>query len=362
MVNVLPEVQGFGSLLGRNLGAGLGQGVSRAADFASQMAMEKAKMGQRQKMIQGLMGASSSQQNQTSQEDLNKRFLDALPEIENKLGRDLTPQDLDQIWGHMSQPQQQVGIGQEEDPFAIAKALALYGEPEIARVFTEEAKSKQKRSEREIERGYEESKPTRTRGREILEDLPYKENALLTMQEAIKSGNIGMFSLDNLAETTGIEGLRSPEGAAFKTASKEFFLGNLSRVGAKGLNQMMESVVLEMSPLIGRKTEANLAVTEILGAENDVVRKEAELIHDIGQEYKEKYGHYPDDLADRVYKQLRPYAIERQKEALAKVDEIKEMYEPKNKSGILMYDPAGNLRRVPHKDAKTAMKEGYRKQ
>ena len=146
MVNVLPEVQGFGSLLGRNLGAGLGQGVSRAADFASQMAMEKAKMGQRQKMIQGLMGTGSSQQPQMSQQDLNKRFLDALPEIENKLGRDLTPQDLDQVWGQMSQPQQQMGMGQEEDPFATAEALAIAGEPEIARVFTERAKTASKQS------------------------------------------------------------------------------------------------------------------------------------------------------------------------------------------------------------------------
>ena len=99
---------------------------------------------------------------------------------------------------------------------------------------------------------------------------------------------------------------------------------------------------------------------EILAAENDVSRKEADLINEIGQKYKEKHGTYPEDLAHRVNKELRPYATQRQKDALAEIDRVKQLYEPKNKQGILMYDPSGNLRRVPHGNKKEAMKEGYR--
>ena len=348
MVQILQRPPSFGEMLGQGLGSGLGQGFAQAGQFATQIGLEKYKQKQRQNLINQIEGSSG-----TNAQDMSQKFLEALPQLEQQLGRELAPQDLDQIWNAMQQ-QSQV------DPFSKAKQYAAAGEHDLSRVASDEAKLKQKISFEERKEAHALAKPTLERGRELEEDLPYKENALLTMQDAIASGNLGMLTLDNLAELTGIEGLRTPEGAAFKTASKEFFLGNLSRVGSRGLNQMMERVVLEMAPLIGRSTEANLAVTEILGAENDVSRKEAELINDIGQSYKQKHGHYPENLGHLVYKELRPYAQDRQKEALQKIDKIKSLYEPKNKEGVLMYDPAGNLRRVPHQNKKEALKEGYR--
>lgn len=352
MVQILPENPSFGTQLARNLGAGFSQGVSQAADFASKMAMKRAEM----KNLQQLIGGDQTSM-KPNNEMMTQEFIDALPQIEQHLGRDLTPQDLDQLW----QGYQQLGAQQQQkSPFSTSEKLALAGHADIGRVFAEGEKATRKEQFEREKMAHEESKPTRARGRELLEDLPYKENALTTMKNSISSGNLGMLSLDNLAEISGIEGLRSPEGAAFKTASKEFFLGNLSRVGSRGLNQMMERVVLEMAPLIGRSPQANLAVTEIMDAETDVTRKEAELINDIGQSYKEKYGHYPEDLSHRVYKELRPYATQRQKDALDKIDEIKDRFTPKNKEGVLMRDPHGGLRRIPHKDLKAAKAEGYR--
>lgn len=358
MVQVLQRQPSFGEKLGQGIGAGLGAGFSQAAQFAQQMAMEKYKQKQQKELFQEIEGQGTSNVAVDPQK-FREQFIESLPDIENQLGRDLQPEEVEKLWNGYNQMQQKKQP--QEDPFLKAKKAAAAGLHDMSRVYTEEAKTGIKAREAEVARGYEESKPTRTRGRELLEDLPYKESALSNMKAAIESGNLGMFTLDNLAEITGIEGLRSPEGAAFKTDAKEFFLGNLSRVGAKGLNQMMEKVVQEMGPLIGRKTEANLAVTEVLGAEMDVTRKEAELINEIGQAYKEKHGHYPDDLAHRVYKELSPYAKQRQKDALAEIKRIKSIYEPKNKEGILMYDPSGNLRRVPHKDISSAKESGYRK-
>lgn len=368
MVQILPEVPSFGTQFARSIGTGLGAGISKGADLATQMALEKYKQKQRKNLISEIEGGQSQGiakdlQGQP-QEDMRQKFLEALPQIEQAAGRELSPQDLDMLWDKMSQSQMQQQPAQQQhqetDPFLKAKKYAAAGEHELARTATEEAKLSEKLKAQERKESFGLAKPTLERGRELVEDLPYKENALSTIKDAIQSGNLGMFSLDNLAELTGIEGLRTPEGAAFKTASKEFFLGNISRVGAKGLNQMMEKIVYEMSPLIGRSTEANLSVAEILGAESDVTRKEAELINEIGSAYKDKHGQYPDDLAHRVYKALRPYAQQRQKDALAEVDRIKTHYQPKNKQGILMYDPAGNLRRVPYGNKKEAMKEGYR--
>jgi phage-related protein len=355
MVHILQRTQ---PTFAEMVSQGLGKGISQGIDMGTQMSLEKMKMDQRRKLIQSIEGGGNEMSAQP-QQDIGKKFLEILPELEKAKGSDLTTEELDQIWEHMNKPQQ-FAQQMQKDPFSKAKQYAVAGEHELARTAMEEAKLGEKMKLEERKEAHGLAKPTLERGRELLENLPYKENALSTMQDAISSGNLGFFTLDNLAEMTGIEGLRSPEGAAFKTASKEFFLGNLSRVGSRGLNQMMERVVLEMAPLIGRKTEANLAVTEILGAENDVTRKEAELINDIGQSYKEKHGHYPENLQSLVYKELRPFAQERQKEALNKIDKIKSLYAPKNKEGVLMYDPAGNLRRVPYQNRKEAMQQGYR--
>lgn len=360
MVQVLPGVGGFGSQLGAALGAGVQRGAGRATDFAAQMGMEKAKLSNKRKLYESVKGKS---QLSLSPEMKKKTFLEMLPRIEEMKGSELTPQDLDSIWSNFDQVAQSTGMlqgrEQQEDPFAEAESFELIGEPGLARISTEKAKLGQKMAAEEKKQSYELAKPTLDRSRELAQDLPYKEAAVLGMEESIKSGNLGAFSLDNLAEITGIEAFRSPEGAAFKTQSKEYFLGNLSRVGSKGLNQMMEKVILQMSPLIGRSNEANLAVSEILHAENDVTRKEVELTNRIATEYKEKYGHFPDNLSERVMDELRPFAIQRQKDTLKKIDEIKDRYEPVNKKGHLMRDPSGNLRRVSAKDYKKAKAAGY---
>jgi hypothetical protein len=324
MVQFIQRPPSFGDKMAEGIGQGASAGVQQMQQMMMQMALEKQKKNLRDQLIQNVEGggASSNAQGQPFSEQMQKEV--------------------------------------KQDPFKKAKQYAAAGEHELARVAMEEAKLGEKMKLEERRESHGLAKPTLERGRELLEDLPYKENALMTMKDAVSSGNLGMFSLDNLAEATGIEGLRSPEAAAFKTASKEFFLGNLSRIGSRGLNQMMERVVLEMSPLIGRSTEANLAVTEILGAENDVTRKEAELINEISQSYKQEHGSYPENLQHLVYKELRPYAQERQKEALKNIDKIKSLYAPKNKEGVLMYDPAGNLRRVPHQNRKEATQQGYR--
>jgi len=370
MVQVLERNPSFGSQIGRSLGEGLGSAFGNAIGGGVQGYQDKKNSDKFARAFKERTGMDLSEYPPEIQQEFAKQFskYQAQEQMFNRMfpskggnqggiGKDLMKGGGE---GQSEAGMDSEGVDLTNLDQQDRMKLAMLN-PALGRQAVEEEKLKHKKSETEIARGYEESKPTRARGRQLIESLPQKEMALETMKNAIQSNNLGAFSLDNLAELTGIEGLRTPEGAAFKTASKEYFLGNLGRIGAKGLNQMMEKVVMEMSPLIGRKKEANLAVAEILEAENDVARKEAELINSIGNNFKEKNGHYPDDLEHLVYKQLHPYAVERQKETLKKIDQIKEKYEPKNKGGVLMYDPSGNLRRVPHADIKNAEKEGYRK-
>lgn len=345
MVQILPEIPSFGTQFARNFGAGISQGLGQATQLFQQLLLEKHKKNLRSKLINEIENPDFEQNKFAEQitEDMPKggtfseKITESSPDSKNEF--------INKI---------------QQDPLSKAKKYAVAGEHELARISAEENKLLSKERAQERKESYDLAKPTLDRARELAEDLPYKRAAHQAMQDAISSGELGFFTLNNLAEITGIEGLRSPKGAAFKTASKEFFLGNLSRVGSRGLNQMMEKVVQDMGPKIGRKTEANLAINEILNAENDVINKEIELTNKISRDYRSKYGKYPEDLSERVLKELQPYAIQRQKEALKKIEGIEERYKPISKSGHLMRDPSGNLRRVPKENYKAAKEAGYR--
>lgn len=362
MVEIIPEVPSFASRLGAALGGGIQQGLGKAADFAMQLGLEAYKNKQRQKALASIEGPRSFS-SQLTPEMREKQFLEGLPLIEKQLGRELTPDDLDQIWSIMGK-ESASSEPYKEDPYRKAKQYAALGEHDLSRIASEEAKIGEKErvelGKEKRARHFEVSKKALEESENLARVLPVKEAALEHMQEAVESGNLSFFSPDNLAEITGIEGLRSAKGAAFKTASKEYFMGNLSRVGAKGLNQWLEKQLADMSPKIGRKPEANLAVTEILRAENDVARKQIELTNFLADKYESELGYIPRDLSARVEKDLSSYAKERQKEAKSRIEDIIDRYTPVTKEGRLMYDPMGNLRRVPGVDIKEAKKEGYR--
>lgn len=157
MVQLLPDIS-FGSQLAKGLGAGLGAGVSTATDFASKLALKKSEMKQRQSLINQIENPQATQSKSLTPESLDQQFLDALPQIEQALGRDLTSQDLDQLY---SQAQQLSGMGQQqskqsmqqEDPFRKAKLYAVAGEHDLSRVAGEEARSNLRSEQRREEKG-----------------------------------------------------------------------------------------------------------------------------------------------------------------------------------------------------------------
>src|SRR5688572_7375586 len=93
----------------------------------------------------------------------------------------------------------------------------------------EERKIDQKGKENWTKFGMERAKKVLDKAEEIALGLPVKNTALKLMVDSIANKDLSFWSPDNLAEITGIEAFRSPEGALFKTAAKEYFLGNISR-------------------------------------------------------------------------------------------------------------------------------------
>lgn len=359
MANIFPQIQkspSFSSRLGASLGQGLGQGFSDAVNT-----------NQKQKFYNQLM--DSSNQNQSQDVDHNRlkdTFLTALPQIEQQMGRELEVEELDQLWDTLSKQepiQKRKANPQSEIENLSNKSLlaTASGERDIGAALADKAKLSQKALDTKTKAHGDIANIALKSAAEKAEALPQKESALDNMIDAIQNGDLSFFSGDNLADLTGLEAFRSPEGALFKTTGKEFFLGSLKRAGARP-NQWVEKQILDMLPKMGRSMEANLVVTEALKTELAIEKKQIELTNQISDEMEAEYGYVRRNLADEVRKKLTPYANEKQKELQDRIIDIKDMYNPTNKEGSLMYDPSGNLRRVESENIKSAKKAGYRMQ
>lgn len=143
MVQILPEVPSFGKQFAQNLGKGFSAGL----DFTSQIMQERHKQKQRQKLIEGIENDQSSSQfkDQLGSDQLEQKFLEALPQIEQHLGKELTPKDIDQLWSQAQQLQQsKQAQSRPEDSFEKAKKYALADEGELARIETAKGKETSK--------------------------------------------------------------------------------------------------------------------------------------------------------------------------------------------------------------------------
>lgn len=147
----------------------------------------------------------------------------------------------------------------------------------------------------------------------LAESIPQRKSALELSKNAILNKDLSFWTKDNLAEITGVEGLRSPEGAIFKTAGKEYFLGSIQRAGARP-NQWVEQQISDMLTKVGRSTEANLSVTRALENELDLDTARVEITNRLANELEDKLGYVPRDLGERVQKELSAFAEDKQKE------------------------------------------------
>jgi hypothetical protein len=233
MAVILPRVERAPSTKER-FAEGISQGLGSSLSYAQQLGLDKKKQQQRLQNIASLQGRSPS--------GISEEFIDV--------------EDV------------------QEDPLSRAKQAAVIGEHDLSRVYSDEAKIKEKRRMQRAAGHEEISKAALKSSAERAESLPQKEFALQNMMDAVEQGNLSFFSPDSLADLTGIEAFRTPEGAGFKTAGKEFFLGSLKRAGARP-NQWIEAQIADMLPKIGRSPEANLSVTEALKTEMDIEKNKS---------------------------------------------------------------------------------------
>ena len=101
----------------------------------------------------------------------------------------------------------------------------------------------------------------------LRESLPKKKVALSMARNAVETGEVGAFSLANLAQRMGIPELQTSSGAQLTTAAKENLLSNMGRVSARAQNLWFEQRLNSMFPQIGQSQEANLTTATMLEAE-----------------------------------------------------------------------------------------------
>ena len=145
----------------------------------------------------------------------------------------------------------------------------------------------------------------------IAEQIPQKRTSVNLMKDAVANRNLGFFSPDNLAEITGIEGFRSQEGSIFKTAGKEYFLGNIARAGARP-NQWIEQQISDMMAKVGRSPEANFSVLRALENELDLDEARVKITNDISDRLKKEGDLSQGKLGKLVNEELSQYADKKQ--------------------------------------------------
>ncbi len=289
--------------------------------------------------------------------------------VQDKLDK-MKQQRLQNLIGELSSPSRGAPGGEEGQtriaPSTISdEAIVAIGaqNPNLARLLQSQKENMSRQTEARAKREFERAKPILARADERAEGITQKEGSLSLMQNAVQEGNLGFFSLNNLAEVTGIEGLRDPKGAQFISASKEYFLGSLKRAGARP-NQWIEQQIQKMLPKIGRNEKANQTVIETLKTELVIENAQLDIIDRLAQEDEEKFGYIKGNIGQRARKELKSFADQKQKDLEVRLRKI--VSNPKfsdldvNKTEVIMIDLQGRRRAVEKKDVKAAKQAGYR--
>lgn len=342
-IQVLPSAPNFGSQLAQVLaqaGGDIGQGlIQRGQNRKSEALMQRLK-DPSATVMQKIDAAYALSQNMDP-----KRAEVSLPYLNPYIYSNPTEPSQNQ----MQQPGQQDNLqetpsGQQfqqpqqggnsfsniqDDQLTLLAGLPKGG-GDIAKAELQRRDNSKKQNLKQAEFEYKRAGPILAEADALRKNIPTLRNSFDTLTNSIKEGNIGGFDLDYLANATGIEPLRSPKGALFLSAGKEFFLGNLSRAGTRP-NQWIEQQLVKLQPEIGRNQEANLSVAEFMKFKIDTDEAWLKAVDNVSEQYKQNTGYVPGDVGVIADKMIKPYVEQRQKELAYDLRELHEQYlGPKN--------------------------------
>jgi|SRR6188508_416571 len=196
---------------------------------------------------------------------------------------------------------------------------------------------------------YDINKPILKEAGELRKNLQMQEQAIEDLMEA--SPHVGI--RDWVADYFDIEPFRSESGAKFKTAVKDFFLSDISRVGARP-NQWVEKQLLSALPVAGRSPTSNMITTAGLRFKKDLSKKRLEII----DELSDKYGYSEIDLDKTANKMMKSYVVERQKLLENEIRDIKNRESKLSGRKVRVTDQTGQAYEIDESEVEL-LPEGY---
>lgn len=315
MVQVLPQQPSLTEMLG----AGLGQGVQTGTQGLME-SLIKEQMQQRQfsKLSEALFGSPQ----QTTQQ----------PSTGSQLESDVREAQKPQV-SPLEQAQDKV----EQiatNPVAMMQLESI--NPQMANMVQKMYDTQLKEKELQQKHGYEqqklassESKDYKKRIEELESSLPDKRMGLYRIEDAMKSGDLK--SLGNLwadiMEAKGLPGdyFRSNSAAALQSATKEFFLADLSKIKGGRPNQFIEKQLSSAYPKALYDPLANKKILKAMKIGTEITEKEVELYNKISDEMEAKGKFVPGNVSKLVNRELKKFVNQKE-------DELTEYYQSLEKT------------------------------
>jgi hypothetical protein len=252
----------------------------------------------------------------------------------------------------------------KNDPDPNNKYIANIAEQEQQKRLQKEKLERTEKTEKE-KLGFEREKLERREAAEVTKPLmlelqqsrkniPLQEQAI----EDIKNAAPEVGALDYFADVTGFEPLRSAEGAKLKTAIKDFFLSDLTRVGARP-NQWIEQQLADALPKLGRSPEANLITAAGMKFKVDLAKKRIELIDDLSDQDREKYGFVKGNIDSRANALMKPFVEQRKKDLIDEITKIKSDNKVEKGFTRMKNPETGETYDILEKNVKEAKKAGW---
>lgn len=367
-IQIIPARRTFGAEFGRSLGGGLGQGLSQGISEGykkkDELARGKKEYQAANDLYKQLTGGEELPPGLPPEvvktafaETFKARGKNQLIQNEQKFLTDLFKGKSSKSMGEelagngmQERSSEQDQSGQEEggfDPSKLTPEQILQGRAinkDLGRMLEslsstgkqeQAAKTKEERRQFEGERAFHTAgtKDIEKKISGLRESLPKKGMALDFARNAVETGDVNYFSLDKLADATGVDLFRTAKGAQLLTAGKENLLSNMSRVGAKAQNQWFEQRLNSMFPKIGQSREANLTTQEML--EGELAMDEAFLneYDRLSEQDEKEFGFTRKDVEKRAQNNVKPiqkqifnrtaYRMKEQEEVEKGLDKVK---------------------------------------
>ena len=352
-------------------------GLANLASQYGQNRQQQQQMQQQNETIKNLTGMDVSGLDSKQRELVLGEMLKQQGKNQ-RLGQ--TQDFLGQIFGKQSQknPNEMQGEGEMLQGFNpsnlsdadIAQAASM--DPNLGRILQQQKDVGLRERSEERKLGFEKEKLERHESAEITKPLfielnaarkniPLQEQAIEDIQNAAADVN----GQDYIADVLGFEPMRTAEGAKLKTAIKDFFLSDLSRAGARP-NMFIEMQLADALPRVGRSADANLITAEGLKFKVDLAKKRIELIDDISESDRKKYGYVKADVDSRASKLMKPFVEQRKKELEENIRSIKNTYKDNEtvpRGYVRMKNPeTGEIYDILKGHSKEALKAGWEKQ